>query len=82
MVRRALEDDPSLSLLDLITLYVDSAAIERGDRALVNDNRSVRTAILPAALKDCGIDRADLGERTQLYLRDEGVLIVDLDDQL
>lgn len=82
MVRRALDDDPQLSLLDLIRLYVDGTSVERGERSLVNDSRSVRTAILPAALDDCDIERTDLPKRKQLYLRDEGLLIIDLDDQL
>lgn len=82
MARRALRQNPDVPLIELIKLLTDPTAVDRGNRRLLPAKGSIRSNIMNEAIEGCGIDKQNPSNVTQFYLRDEGLLIIDLEDQI
>ena len=83
MAIQALEENPNVALIDIIDLLMDSTSIERdSDCSLWHVKGSVRGTIMADAINHAGIDKRAPDDVTQLYLRDEGLVIFDLKNNL
>lgn len=75
-------EDPDTSLSDLIMLLADPANTPQDDRSLELVGSSIRTVLLSEAVEDAGVDLDDPSPKKQLYLPDDGLLVIDLKDRL
>jgi len=82
MACELLNQNPDTPLIDIIDLLTNSTDVLRGSRKPWHRDNSTRITLMSDAVDDAGIETVDPDEVTQLYLPEEGLVIVDLKNNL
>jgi len=82
LAQQMLDPDPDVPLVELFDMACRSALASVGARSMYRTEGSVRTTIMAEAVNESDIDAENPEKVTQYYLKNKGIVILDLDANL